>query len=82
MPTQMTKVPARATIPMVLDMKTIRNRVAAIKASWSHETAKSRAAEGAKRREDLENMLLELMCDIEDSEGSCDLEECGSSLVG
>ena len=72
----------QATIPMVLDIETIRNRVADIKAEWSPEEAKARAVEGTRRRAELQNILLELLCDVEGSEETCDLAEHGFSLVG
>ncbi|MEM7478949.1 MAG: hypothetical protein AAF483_28535 [Planctomycetota bacterium] len=74
--------PTPATIPMVLDIETIRSRVADIKAEWSPEEAQARAIEGARRRAELQNLMLELLCDVSDSEESCDLVEHGFSLVG
>ncbi|MFN3190219.1 MAG: hypothetical protein ACE361_06810 [Aureliella sp.] len=65
-----------------LDMKTIRQRVARIKRGWSPETAKARSAEGQRRRRELEDMVLDLICDVDGSEESCDLESHGFSLVG
>ena len=70
------------TLPIFLDMKTIEDRVARIKASWSPETAKERAAEGARRRRFLEDLFLDRLCDTDASEESCSLEEHGFSLVG
>ncbi|MCR9296628.1 MAG: hypothetical protein NXI32_28285 [bacterium] len=71
-----------ALAPVVLDLETIRRRVAKIKRGWSPETARARAIEGHRRRRELEDMLLMQMCDVEDSEETCDLNEYGFSLVG
>ena len=65
-----------------LDMETIRRRVAKIKNSWSPETARARAAEGARRRQELENFVLEGICDVSTSEETCDISDYGFSLVG
>ena len=65
-----------------LEMETIRRRVAKIKSTWSPETAKARAIEGARRRRELEDVLLSHLCDIGDSEECCDLQKHGFSLVG
>lgn len=65
-----------------LPLETIRQRVAAIKGSWTAEQAKARAIEGVRRRRELEDLFLELLCDTEGSEETCDLSEHGFSLVG
>ena len=65
-----------------LDIETIRRRVAMIKNNWSEETAAARAAEGERRRQELQCMLLDLMTDVANSEESCDLRDYGFSLVG
>ncbi len=65
-----------------LDLETIQRRVAAIKQSWSPETARARRLEGKRRREQLESLMLDLMTETSDSEESCDLAEHGFSLVG
>lgn len=40
-----------------LDLRTIRRRVAKIKQSWSPEIAQARAAEGARRRRELDALV-------------------------
>jgi hypothetical protein len=65
-----------------LDMATIRRRVARIKNGWNEETARARATEGARRRRELEELLIGHLCDVGDSEESCDLRKSGFSLVG
>ncbi|MCA9133034.1 MAG: hypothetical protein KDA45_07755 [Planctomycetales bacterium] len=41
----------------VLDLATIRRRVASIKKRWTPETARARAIEGARRRQELDALL-------------------------
>ncbi len=65
-----------------VDMDTIRRRVATIKNRWSPETAAARAVEVRRRRESLEDLVLDLLTDISDSEESCDIREHGFNLVG
>ncbi len=65
-----------------VDMETIRRRVARIKNEWSTETIQARAKEGARRREELESLLLDRLTDIRDSEETCDLSQHGFCLVG
>lgn len=65
-----------------LDIETIRRRVAKIKAGWSPATAKARAAEGARRRMELENLMLDRLTDVSGSEETCNLANHGFSLVG
>lgn len=65
-----------------LDINTIRSRVKRIKAGWNPDIAKARAIEGARRRQELEEIFLDILCDVSDSEESCDLAEHGFSLVG
>lgn len=62
-----------------LDMATIRRRLAKIKNCWSPETARARAIEGARRREQLEILLGDLM---EDRNDDRPCEDHGFSLVG
>lgn len=40
-----------------LDMQTIRRRVAQIKSQWTPEVARARAAEGARRRRELDALV-------------------------
>jgi hypothetical protein len=65
-----------------LDINTIERRVAAIKRGWSPETARARSVEGARRRRDLEDLVLDRLCDTTDSEVFCDVDEADFSLVG
>ena len=65
----------------ILDIATIRRRVAMIKSGWSEETARARAAEGQRRRNQLESFLLDLLTDVAGSEETCDLRDHGFSLV-
>ena len=65
-----------------IDMETIRRRVEMIKKNWSPETKRARAAEGARRREELESLFLGKLCDVSGSEEDCDLRQYGLSLVG
>lgn len=65
-----------------VDLETVRRRVEQIKSSWSPETARARAEEGERRRQQLEFLLLDLMTETSESEESCDLEQHGLSLVG
>ncbi len=44
-----------------LDMQTIRRRVDNIKKQWTPEVAQSRAAEGARRRLELDSMVSDLL---------------------
>ena len=65
-----------------VDMDTIRRRVATIKGAWSPETVRARAIEGERRRDELENLLLDLLTDTSGSEETCDLRQHGFCLVG
>lgn len=82
MPTHRNQTQEHAAGEGFLDMETIRRRVAKIKNRWSAETARSRAIEGARRRSELEDLVLDLLTDTRDSEESCNLEQHGFSLVG
>lgn len=44
-----------------LDMQTIRQRVASIKKQWTPEVAQARAAEGMRRRLELDSMVGSLL---------------------
>lgn len=68
--------------PAFLDLETIRRRVVKIQNGWTEDTARARAIEGARRRRILEDIYLDLLCDTDGSEESCDLEQHGFSLVG
>ena len=65
-----------------VDIDTIRRRVARIKNEWSDETIRARANEGARRRDELECILLDVLTDTSASEESWDLKQHGFSLVG
>ncbi len=61
----------------LLDLATIRRRVALIKNRWSAETVRARAIEGARRRIELEGLVANVLAhDNDDVEG----EECGLRL--
>ena len=51
-----------------LDLKTIRERVAAIKRNWTPAEARQRASEGRQRRKQLESLIrsLETECEQDD----------------
>ncbi len=51
-----------------LDMATIRRRVAQIKQRWTPEIAQARAAEGARRRRELDAMVNQLLHELHDQE--------------
>ena len=76
----------RNTSSSELDMQTIRRRVANIKSRWAPEVAQARAAEGARRRRELDAMVSELMSDFYDdySANQCDTsgDTHGLTLVG
>jgi hypothetical protein len=70
----------------VLDMATIRRRVAGIKNRWTPEIAQARAAEGIRRRRELDSLLAELLLQnatdgIQEDASPCE-EPQGFSLVG
>lgn len=44
-----------------LDLATIRRRVNSIKSTWTPATVQARAAEGRRRRREIENLLEELV---------------------
>ena len=79
--TENTAETRRASESSHLDLDTIRRRVAMIKSGWSEETARARAAEGQRRRNQLESFLLDLLTDVAGSEETCDLRDHGFSLV-
>lgn len=80
------KLTSRNANSTELDMQTIRRRVANIKSHWAPEVAQARAAEGARRRRELDALVSELMSDYseeyaaEDCENSSDAH--GLTLVG
>lgn len=49
-----------------LDIQTIRRRVANIKKQWTPEVARARAAEGARRRSELDSMVCGLLREMRD----------------
>ncbi len=69
-----------------LDMLTIRRRVANIKSRWAPEVAQARAAEGARRRRELNALVSELLVEFRDDYASVDCETSndthGLTLVG
>ncbi len=77
---------ASENLATFLDMETIRRRVSHIKQRWSPEIARARATEGARRRVELEDLVLELLGQDTDSSDSSDAESQddrhGLSLVG
>ncbi len=52
-------------ITLELDMQTIRQRVAAIKRSWTPAEVRARAVEGRQRRKQLEELVRQLENDCE-----------------
>ncbi len=58
----------------------IRRRVDRIKRQWNQDTAKARAAEGQRRRDELELLLGELLLDDEVQADSSEMPEF--SVVG
>ncbi len=69
-----------------LDMLTIRRRVSQIKNKWTPEVAQSRAAEGARRRRELDALVSQLLGEMrnEFSSDDCgqDVDSHGLTLVG
>lgn len=55
---------SRNTSGTELDMQTIRCRVDNIKKQWTPEVAQSRAAEGARRRLELDSMVNDLLLEM------------------
>jgi transglutaminase/protease-like cytokinesis protein 3 len=53
-----------------LDLRTIRERVAAIKQNWTPAEAEQRAREGRQRRKQLEALILAMEADCEEYECS------------
>lgn len=49
-----------------LDLLTIRRRVAKIKKSWTPEVAHARAAEGKRRRRELDTLVAGLLREMSD----------------
>lgn len=67
------------TFSSELDMSTIRRRVAQIKSQWSPDVVQARAAEGARRRRELDFLVSQLLGE------SCDRpcsDTHGLTLVG
>jgi hypothetical protein len=62
-----------------LDLRTIRERVAAIKRTWTPEEVSARAAEGRQRRCELVRLIEGLDLDYLQSECDCESE---LTLVG
>lgn len=73
MKTVTTNDPNKTNVP--LELSTILERVQRIKASWSTQTASQRAAEGKRRRAELERMLLGDQVSLKQS-------KCDFTLVG
>lgn len=67
------------TFSSELDMSTIRRRVAQIKSQWSPDVARARAAEGARRRRELDSLVSQLLG--ESNELPC-RDNHGLTLVG
>lgn len=69
-----------------LDMQTIRQRVANIKKQWTPEIAQARAAEGMRRRLELDSLvsslLREMRDDYEFEAAESDSEATRLTLVG
>lgn len=70
-----------------LDMATIRRRVAQIKQRWTPEVAQARAAEGARRRRELDMLVNQLLHEFRGeefgNEGSgSERDSHGLTLVG
>lgn len=80
------KQTTRDTNATELDMATIRQRVAQIKKRWSPEVAQARAAEGARRRRELDALVNQLVGELsEEYASSGPRSECdshGLTLVG
>ena len=77
---------SRNTQSSELDMLTIRRRVAKIKSRWAPEVVQARAAEGARRRRELDSLVSELMSEYSDNYSTNDCETNGDAhgltLVG
>ncbi len=77
---------SRNTNGSELDMLTIRRRVANIKSRWAPEVAQARAAEGARRRRELDALVSELMSEFCDDYSAKQCETSGDThgltLVG
>jgi hypothetical protein len=65
-----------------LDMLTIRRRVAQIKNKWTPEVAQARAAEGARRRRELDAMVSQLLGDLRDDRREQEADSHGLTLIG
>lgn len=76
---------ARSTVSE-LDMSTIRRRVAQIKRRWTPEEAQARAAEGLRRRRELDALVGQLLGEFGADKLLTDHEDCddahGLTLVG
>ena len=64
------KQTARDTYATELDMATIRQRVAQIKKRWTPEVAQARAAEGARRRRELDALVNQLLGEMSEDYAS------------
>lgn len=77
---------ARNTGDNELDMQTIRRRVANIKKQWTPEVAQARAAEGVRRRLELDSMICGLLREMrEECEFQADTADSAAAqltLVG
>jgi hypothetical protein len=67
----------------------IRRRVARIKSGWNDDTAQARAAEGQRRRDELESLLWDVLRESEWTEDSAtnrdaaeQSEEAGFTIAG
>lgn len=67
-----------------LDLRTIRRRVAKIKQSWTPEIAQARAAEGARRRRELDALVNQWLGERREDGASYQstLDRHGLSLIG
>ncbi len=76
----------RDTNATELDIATIRRRVSHIKNQWTPEMAQARAAEGARRRRELDAMVTELLGEMRDEYSTDDRpsesDTHGLTLVG
>jgi len=72
----------RDSVGSELDMLTIRRRVAQIKNKWTPEVSQARAAEGARRRRELDAMVAQLLGDLRDHRPEQNFDAHGLSLIG
>lgn len=71
---------SEASFAQFVPIAEIHRRVAKIKQRWSPEIAQARAAEGERRRGELESLLAELELGL--AAADQDAEECEFSIVG